>query len=206
MANLKLTPGAIVGRRRLVERVIIVSPPSKRVVYWLAICACGTEKLVAENTLRRKTNGVSLSCGCYRRERLLKAGQLSALRLLLRHYQRQDIAAGRVSDLTDAELLKIVTQDCFHCDLPPNRVVGRRRKGKGSFLHTPLRVNTLDRIQGGSMGHLRGNVVASCLRCNIERGRQTIQEFWERRAANLDALVQDLVADGVTVVFVHQKD
>jgi hypothetical protein len=125
---LKLQPGDMVGRWRLKQRVISISPPSKRLVHWRALCACnGVEHLVAENSIRR---GSSLSCGCWNREmhQLDPVSDLAALRLKYRAYKNRAHRKGRTFTLTFDHFGVLVRGNCHYCSKPPIKLVGRRRK------------------------------------------------------------------------------
>jgi len=50
---------------RLTVKGIARTPPERRGAYWHCECKCGNEKVVRGDNLRR---GVTISCGCYRRE------------------------------------------------------------------------------------------------------------------------------------------
>ena len=196
---LLLQPGQQVGQLTLNERVATTSSTGKRTVFWRCVCECSkdVERLILENSLRR---GATTSCGCYRRFRLFNEGQLSALRTTIRGYKRADRKAGREYGLHEHEFLNLALQPCWYCDKPPIRIAGRRRKGSAEFMHEPIRLNGLDRIDA-SLGHIPGNVIPCCRFHNTLRGRQGFLPFLKRRSEELYQLVDDLVADGVAIRF-----
>lgn len=58
-------PGSVIGRWTVIEEV----PQSGKDRRWLCRCSCGTERTVADRSLRY---GGSVSCGCLRKERASK--------------------------------------------------------------------------------------------------------------------------------------
>ena len=59
-------PGKIFGRWTVLKK----SEPKHSQCKWLCLCVCGSEKTVYASFLR---NGISTSCGCFRKEQVIKA-------------------------------------------------------------------------------------------------------------------------------------
>jgi hypothetical protein len=66
--------------------------------------------------------------------------------------RRSDRKLGRISDLDVAFVKTLISGACVYCGVPPSQAI-----------------MTLDRIDN-SIGHLKNNVVASCMDCNLVRG------------------------------------
>jgi hypothetical protein len=97
---------------------------------------------------------------------------LMELRAKRRGYQEQDKKrdwnpARVLVENEIAEKMLIQKQKCFHCGVGVH-VLYRDR-------YDPLQWS-IDRLDNDK-GHTRDNVVVSCMRCNLRRGRLSIQRF-----------------------------
>lgn len=95
------------------------------------------------------------------RERLLEAQRVAhkdnPAPGILRDSRKGDLRAGRENDLDIPFIEGLIRQDCLYCG------------------ETTVRM-TLDRIDN-SLGHLKSNVLPSCVRCNLVRGNMPY-EAW----------------------------
>jgi len=148
--------------------------------YWLCRCECGTEKNINGVSLR---NGDTQSCGCLKKEILLKRLKLNkgeaAFNRIFAQYQH-DAKKRNIKFSLTKERFKILTQkNCFYCDIPPCRI--RKPEGNnGSFVY-----NGIDRINS-SFGYIDGNVVACCTTCNFAKQDMDVNIFfdWVNRIYN----------------------
>jgi hypothetical protein len=156
------------------------------------------EKMILENSLRR---GATKSCTCLRREWRKPEGQLAALRTFKRGYENRAQKAGRPFNLTEGQFYTKTQQDCYICGRPPHRYVGRKRKN-GEWIHTPLLVNGLDRLDA-SKGYTVSNTAACCPKpCNSSKGKKTVPEYASYRTAKINKLVHELERAGIVVSIV----
>lgn len=96
---MEIVPGMVFGRWTVLE--VIERPKGSKPRRWIRCqCACGTERNVNEDNLKR---GLSKSCGCaareFHRNRLLKHGH-SSYRKLSREYRAWSAAKRRCTDPT----------------------------------------------------------------------------------------------------------
>lgn len=150
--------------------------------YWNCLCDCGVKKIVRGQYLNRST---TKSCGCdlgyiyvesaRRKTKPLEVTALSAIKFDL---NKRNKKRGFVStDLSDKEILEIVSQPCFAmgCGITNDRNIRIRRRGGDVF----YRCNSIDRIDN-SKGYSKGNVRSSCIRHNIDRNNKTVEEYDEK--------------------------
>jgi hypothetical protein len=164
----------LTGQRfgKLVALEIVRAPTHKR-GFWLCQCDCGNIKVVAARGLK---SGKTLSCGCYRKERLFESNSLekseSAFNDLIYTYKYCAKNRGYEFLLTKDEFKYLTSQNCFYCGKPPSTI----RKGRpqnGDYLY-----NGIDRIDNFK-GYTMDNVVPCCYECNWGKRNKTINEFLE---------------------------
>ena len=154
---------------KVINRLTVLRFQEKRDgrAYWLCKCSCGNETIINGTQLRRNP---PQSCGCYRLEiQRLPSGE-SNFNRLLRVYKRSAEQRQLEFSLTEQEVRKIFSQNCFYCGTEPSN--GKPpQKYYGEFLY-----NGIDRVDN-SLGYLTHNVVPCCKQCNRMKNTLTREKF-----------------------------
>jgi len=137
---------------------------------WKCVCDCGKERYVTGNSL---VTGQSLSCGCYRLDRIrelkLPAGE-SSFNNLYTSYKYRARVSRRKFDIPRDDFRRLTSQKCFYCGDVPKQ----KRKLKRTSI--PYTYNGLDRIDN-SKGYSLDNVVACCKPCNLMKKNMEQSDF-----------------------------
>jgi hypothetical protein len=159
-----------------------IEPTDKRqgsAVIWKAQCDCGNQTLVVPI---QAIKGNITSCGCITKQKQSENG------MARRKYNPIISSAKQVwhTNYKDCDFdlfFSLSQQDCHYCGRPPHRTYncGKRRKGQISTVQNEqgdFTYNGLDRIDC-SKGHISGNVVPCCTRCNQAKNNMPLAEFLE---------------------------
>jgi len=130
--------------------VINEDKPSSYSRRWKVRCDCGTEKIVSQSSLR---SGLTVSCGCLRKEKLKLARQKSILSNYYKIYKYGAKKRRLVFDITLEEFKIIIKQNCIYCNLSTENNNSKKK------------ANGIDRINN-DLGYVIENCVPCCLRCN----------------------------------------
>ncbi len=163
-----------IDRRRKFGKLKVISGPIKRgpKTFYLCKCNCGNQKEIESYTLRQ---GLTLSCGCLRKERVTTHGLSQT-----REYKRVKSAERRfwllssddnytVEDII--EKLKEQNYLCYYC---------------GDSLESNYHVDHMIPLsRGGSNG--RDNICISCPTCNLRKNRKTAEEFINSGSNDLES-------------------
>lgn len=152
--------------------------------YWRLQCDCGKEYEANTGNLRV---GHVRSCGCFRREAVIKNALncavlactkppgVAAFNQLLAVYKKGARENNRTWQLTDEEFRRLIYGDCHYCGQPPSRMhrsllngVGRRGTG--------ILVNGVDRVDS-TAGYTLDNCVSCCYQCNLAKRNMTPEDF-----------------------------
>lgn len=141
-----------------------------------AICLCGGEWRGRAGGLKR---GNTKSCGC------LPHGikpqpdrEASALRALLRNYQRHAIRRKHVWELTSENFETLIRRNCYYCGSPPSSVCRKIPRGPRKT-GSAVTYNGLDR-KDNALGYTAQNVVPCCAHCNYSKRTLSAQAFLDR--------------------------
>src|SRR3546814_4280974 len=124
----------------------------------------------------RIASGNAISCGCYRRKRVVELGwkrRLPPLEAAIRsqfvRYRHRSRDRGIEFSVTEREFKSLVTKPCTYC--------GKFRPlNLKKHLRDVVGVSGVDRIDSAG-GYTAGNVVPSCYVCNIAKSVMTMEEF-----------------------------
>lgn len=161
--------------------------PLETIRIWECLCKCGSDKiiLIQENNLKY---GKSNSCGCKRIEHLRKIHEKSinpnaAFEYVFKTYKRSAERNKREFDLSEDDVRRITSCNCFYCNLPPSNLKDGYQgiKYKNSFYLW----NGIDRIDS-TKGYNIDNCVACCSVCNIAKRNMPLNDFinWVKRISN----------------------
>ena len=135
--------------------------------HWKCRCICGTVRVVVGQNIR---NGMSVSCGCVKPNRLPK-GQ-AAFNELYSEYKRNAKKRGLEFSLTEGEFKELTQENCIYCGEIPAQAIGKCRENcNGVFVY-----NGVDRLQNDK-GYTVSNCVACCGRCNRMKREMSYLEF-----------------------------
>jgi hypothetical protein len=129
---------------------------------WECKCDCGNTFEIAGTYLLL---GHTKSCGCYRREFNLLPNNEGAVRQLVRNYKRNAKTRGLVFELTNEQLVSLVTQNCTYCGQEPAMVIN------GVFKY-----NSIDRVNN-NQGYIFSNCTPCCLKCQLAKMDMSVKEF-----------------------------
>jgi hypothetical protein len=138
---------------------------SNRVTF-LCLCDCGTEILVAGNAL---VEGITQSCGCYRRDRSAQPHGVAAFNNVYGEYRRGAQGRGFTFDLTEDTFRSLTQQPCHYCGGLPSTV--SKKSPRGDFIY-----NGIDRVDN-TQGYTLANCLPCCQRCNVAKGTLTYNDF-----------------------------
>lgn len=131
---------------------------NRKATYFKVLCDCGVIKFVEHASL---VLNKSQSCGCLHKERLIsrqtKPNNYAAIHKVFTSYRAGARQRGHLFELSKDELVKIITQNCYYCDKPPNLI----KKTVGGQIH----FNGIDRVDN-RLGYILSNCVPCCSDCN----------------------------------------
>lgn len=143
------------------------------VPYFKFQCECGTEKVMNGY---RIANGNAVSCGCYRRKRVVEIGwkrklpqKEAAVRALFCRYRCRSKDRHIEFSVSQDAFRELVIKPCTYC--------GKFRPlNLRSHLKNIAYLSGLDRINSAS-GYVPGNVVPACCACNVAKASMSADEF-----------------------------
>lgn len=132
------------------------------------LCDCGNIRIAWATNVSK---GVIKSCGCLKPESKprLPIGE-AAFNTVVYSYKHNARNDNRDFKLTDDQMRKLFTSNCYYCNSIP-KTVAKTRAGFGDFVY-----NGIDRIDN-DLGYIINNVVACCSMCNIAKATHTLEEF-----------------------------
>lgn len=142
---------------------------------WVCMCDCGNYVLVQKKYLILNE---SLSCGCFQKECVRKAGRarsfnstLASKNHLWLNHNRQAKKRNILLSISREEFDKTTYLPCFYC-----------KKSNTSFMKSKYRdtlyYTGIDRIDN-EKGYETGNIVPCCRICNAMKCKMSISEFFE---------------------------
>ena len=161
------------GRLIAIKHIGSKGQGTKKSAIWECICDCGTKKTVVASHL---TSGHTKSCGCLKKDRLLKYNKSrktikTASEVLFRDYIWNAKRRNIEFKLTSVEFFKITKENCHYCGAKPFSVKWITwHKGR------PYKYNGIDR-KNNKVGYVKNNVVACCSHCNWSKHTMTEIEF-----------------------------
>lgn len=146
--------------------------------HFLFRCDCGQHiTITAESAI----SGNTKSCGCLRREAMLKRynlppGRAAMRQLILQGYKRHSHKTQKKWNLTEDQFYIISQMPCRYCGSKPSQV-RKGKNGTGDFIF-----NGIDRINS-KQGYCISNVVPCCRKCNVAKNDMNIAVFyaWVKR-------------------------
>lgn len=157
--------------------VIHSSKPRHGRAYWVCECNCGRMCSAAGKALR---SGKKKSCGCLRKEMArsrqpalsegnrLESGE-SGFNLLYATYRCGAEYRGHSFDLSKDDFRKITSEKCVYCGDDPHQKTGNELSGFYIY-------NGIDR-KNNTIGYTLENSASCCGRCNLMKGKQSVDEF-----------------------------
>lgn len=164
--------GQTFNRLRAIEYVY--TDEKKGSAVWKFLCdpdlgGCGKECIVKGQSARM---GHTRSCGCLHRQTATKNGLAKRIHddppLVNRLYDYRNDKKWPL-EVSDDEAIAMFRSDCVYCGRPPEETKNGRFT---SFL------NGIDRVDS-SKGHVAGNCVPCCKRCNLSKRDYKKADFLE---------------------------
>lgn len=144
---------------------------------WLCKCNCGTEKVVAANTLRE---GKSFSCGCFKATAGRERRNLSSIEnTLLRAYKRGAKDRGFDFELSDTDFKTIIYSNCYYCNDKPSDKKHFYSYTQGKDENYFISANGIDRVDN-TKGYTKSNTVSCCKICNRMKSDIEYSVFLEK--------------------------
>ncbi len=172
MANQPIDRTGKIGRLTILGKAEPRKSKSGRdLVYWAAVCECGTYKEIANTNITR-----TQSCGCIRKgnpnnPNYLPPG-MSIRNTLLADYKRSAARRELEWGLTDVEFFNLTQGNCHYCGISPCTVL------KGDHKNGTYTYNGVDR-KDNSCGYIAENVVSCCKFCQYAKRDLLYEMFIE---------------------------
>lgn len=148
--------------------------PKYKTNYWKCKCDCGNL-----TTVRTESLGKTKSCGCFQTETRAALGKShryqDGLGLFYDNYRIAKRGARLRNyswNLTKEEYIKIVTQQCHYCGIPPSNFKGYPKEPNVGIWY-----NGIDRVVN-SIGYEMDNIVSCCFTCNKIKGTMSVDELY----------------------------
>jgi hypothetical protein len=145
---------------------------------WWVRCDCGVEKPAPAIGL---VNGRSRSCGCLRRERMMRGAgrrgnERSFVTRLFNRYRYQAKKRDYCWELSREQFEALIQQVCHYCGSEPLQIFKWKTR-EGQLLY-----NGIDR-KDNVRGYAADNALPCCKVCNKLKGEMGYEEFmaWMRR-------------------------
>lgn len=139
------------------------------------LCDCGKEKIINNYHLK---SGNTESCGCLMREvskkMMTKMASLKAIQDPITASAKRVFSFYNKDGLSFEKFIELSRLNCYYCKISPNNASNAAKYGfennKISYKRYPTDqynfvYNGLDRVDS-SLGHVEGNLVPCCKRCN----------------------------------------
>jgi hypothetical protein len=162
--------GNIYGRLTVIRFVRMTE--ERRMSIYECKCECGAIKEIERANLVR---GHTTSCGCYNRDKQLKAHGVASFNNYIKGYKDSAAKRGYVFELTEDQFKEVIEKDCVICGAPP-KVISRKTK---NYSATPILANGIDRIDN-TKGYIVGNIQPMCGPCNKAKsnlGEETYRKW-----------------------------
>jgi|SRR5215469_7582028 len=169
-------PVGILGERYARLEVVDLIPEKigKRHAQIKVRCDCGTVKIIRRGNFRQ---GRTTSCGCWRKEVILKRGRTrvlpygrAAANRTFEVYQKDAQRRGYGFSLDFDEFMRLTQLPCAYCGgLPSN--CKSNGECNGSFIY-----NGIDRIDS-AQGYIAGNMNPCCRICNRAKSDLPMSEW-----------------------------
>jgi len=141
---------------------------------WLCKCDCGTYKIIVVYSL---TSGNTKSCGCLQKDRIRETSHkrrlpkgVAARNFILRRYKRGAKKRGIEYNMTDEQMMEIMSNNCHYCGAHPSNICSPNHY-YGSYIY-----NGIDR-KDNKKGYTIDNVVSCCWECNYFKKERSYNEF-----------------------------
>lgn len=145
-------------------------------------CICGNLCVFKYSSLLISKRGNKLSsCGCSNTEAKAKpqsAGNNAIFSKILLAYKKAAKDAERDFLLTDQQVRKLFSSNCFYCNSEPKTTRAPRSNFKNRIIKSEeiITYNGIDRLNN-SLGYTEDNVVACCQLCNWQKSNHTKEDF-----------------------------
>lgn len=141
---------------------------------WLCQCDCGNTKILPSYALTTISRGI-YSCGCVKKTEFRGKPKMTpnqAVFITVYNMYQLNAKKRQISfNLTLTQVIHIITQSCYYCGDPPNRIPAIKRTGE-----ITVKVHGIDRIDN-NQGYTKTNSVPCCKTCNIMKSTLTENEF-----------------------------
>ena len=165
---------------------------------WMSICECGNE---TESDTGQLTSGKKVSCGCYAKEVSAENGRKSrdsvrkqeaSLNVIRNSYKHNAKKRGLNWCLTDDEVNKLFSENCFYCGLAPSN------NYKTTYFNK--KYSGIDRIDN-NIGYTLGNTVPCCKVCNHAKHTMPQDDFiaWIKKASDHLTRIKSEIQQSVKV-------
>lgn len=177
------------GTRKGRLAILRVDPErtTKKSVYYVCECDCGTVKSIHSSNLRPK--GKSVSCGCYRLERVRQdrepqyerrlTAEERGKHLVRENYIKRARNAEMEFSLNDDQFYALIAANCEYCNDGPSNFFHLTKKKRSHEYVFSLRYNGIDR-QDNAAGYTPENCVSCCMVCNYMKHTMSAGEFKAR--------------------------
>lgn len=166
--QIKDLTGKTFGNLLVIKKVETPENIKGKDIYWLCKCDCGKEKIIRGRNLR---GGNTVSCGHYSKEVRKKPFGYSAKRNRYSSYKSDAKKRNIIFSLSFEKFIELTTQNCFYCGSVPS-TIEKNKYNNGDFIY-----NGIDRIDS-KKGYIKENVVPSCTKCNLAKGKMDIDDFY----------------------------
>ena len=182
--------GQRIGYLTIIKRISTPEGYRDGVVYWLALCDCGKEKVTTSWAIRERQN--RLSCGCKRyhegqpKNRRYDNPQDPTWNAIINSYKQRCRRDAILWELSRERAIELFCGDCVYCGIPPfvcknvyktkqnlerDSATIQQWRERASVLY-----NGIDRLD--SNAHYSDRNVASCCKiCNYAKRDLTLEEF-----------------------------
>lgn len=180
--------GKVYGRLTAVEISDRTNKGKSRFV--ICKCQCGN---ICEVRATLLTNINTVSCGCYKKERLLETNLIAPGEASFNAMEGQYIKRARKKnwtwELTKEQFREIALKNCFWCNREPSPRNVYSSSNMSRFISDRgwIKVNGIDRIDSNK-GYEIKNCVPCCIECNLSKSNKTAKEFFEHCKRVVDNL------------------
>jgi 5-methylcytosine-specific restriction endonuclease McrA len=179
--NFKDLAGQKIGR--LTVLYLDQTRTETKIIYWWCRCDCGVEKAVAASNLG--AGNKTVSCGCYRLERMRESRKVSPNRKtpaergrqeVYRTYKRRAEKSGLVWGLSKEIVFRLFESSCHYCGAPPSNYFSTTKFRKRRRYTSRLKYSGIDR-KDSNLGYIITNCVPCCAECNWAKNSTPYDEF-----------------------------
>lgn len=156
------------GKLHVIKRIETPRNIKRMASYWLCKCDCGNKKVIWGENLK---HGVTISCGCYKKEQKRKSYGGATRRKRYTAYKHDAKRRNLIFSLSEERFFELTAKNCFYCGSEPS-TIEKSKSNNGDFIY-----NGIDRINSEN-GYIEGNIVPCCTMCNKAKGRIPIDDFY----------------------------